>query len=76
MIIKFRVLAVSKETGHYDTDLMRGLFECDHQILDTLDTMQVNNVIHILQQYDWKPTKDKAIQSATHILVPFIKYMK
>ena len=40
MVIEFRVLAVSKEKQSYDTDMLKGVFNADHPMLETVDTLQ------------------------------------
>lgn len=72
MVIEFRVLAVSKETQHYDTDMIRGLFSADHPMLETVDTLPANATITVITQCNWKPTVKEAINTSTHILVPFV----
>ena len=72
MIIEFRVLAISKETQHYDTDLIRGVFSAQHPILDTVDHLPANTVINVVTQCNWKPAVKEVINTDTHILVPFI----
>ena len=72
MIIEFRVLAVSKETQHYDTDLIRGVFSAQHSMLDTVDHLPANAAITVITQCNWKPTVKEVINTDTHILVPFV----
>ena len=72
MIIEFRVLAVSKETQHYDTDLIRGVFSAHHTTLDVVDHLPVNAVINVITQCNWKPTVKEAVNTTTHILIPFV----
>lgn len=72
MIIEFRVLAVSKETQQYDTDMIRGVFSADHPMIETVDHLPPNAVITILTQCNWKPTVKEAINTSTYILVPFV----
>lgn len=71
MIVEFRVLAVSKETQHYDTDLIRGVFSAQHPMLDTVDNLPANAAITVITQCNWKPTVKEVINTDTHILVPF-----
>lgn len=73
MIIEFRVLAISKETQHYDTDLIRGVFSADHPMLETVDTLPANAAITVLTQCNWKPVTKEVVNTPTHILVPFVK---
>lgn len=73
MIVEFRVLAVSKETQQYDTDMIRGVFSADHPMLETVDHLPPNAVITILTQYNWKPIVKEAINTSTHVLVSFVK---
>ena len=73
MIAEFRVLAVSKETQQYDTDMIRGVFSVEHPMLDAVDSLPPNAVITILTQCNWKPTVKEVINTPTHILVPFVK---
>mgnify|MGYP006974443011 CR=1 FL=1 len=72
MIIEFRVLAVSKETQHYDTDLIRGVFSSEHPMLDAVDHLPANAAINVITQSNWKPAVKEVINTSTHILVPFI----
>ena len=72
MIVEFRVLAVSKETQHYDTDMIRGVFSAEHPMLETVDHLPANAAITVITQCNWKPTVKEAINTPTHILVPFI----
>ena len=72
MIVEFRVLAVSKETQHYDTDMIRGVFSAEHPMLEAVDHLPPNSAITVLTQCNWKPTVKEAINTPTHILVPFI----
>lgn len=71
MIIEFRVLAISKETQHYDTDMIRGVFSADHPMLETVDTLPANAAITVLTQCNWKPAVKEAINKGDYILVPF-----
>ena len=73
MVIELRVLAVSKETQQYDTDMIRGLFATEHPMLDAVDSLPLNAAITILTQCGWRPTVKKLINTPTHILVPFVK---
>lgn len=73
MIIEFRVLAISKETQHYDIDLIRGVFSADHPMLETVDTLPANAAITVLTQCNWKPVTKEVVNTPTHILVPFVK---
>ena len=72
MIVEFRVLAISKETQHYDTDMIRGVFSAEHPMLEAVDHLPPNSAITVLTQCNWKPTVKEAINTPTHILVPFI----
>ena len=75
MIKEFRVLAVSKETQQYDTDMIRGVFAVEHPMLDAVDSLPTNATnaaITILTQYGWKPTVKKVVNTPTHILIPFV----
>ena len=72
MVVEFRVLAVSKETASYDTDLIKGIFLSDHPILDTVDTLPITSVIDIISNSNWKATTNKAIVTDNYIFVPFI----
>lgn len=71
MIIEFRVLAVSKETQHYDTELIKGIFDAEHPMLETVDHLPANAAITVLTQCNWKPTVTEVINTANYILVPF-----
>lgn len=73
MVVEFRVLAVSKETQQYDTDMIRGVFSAEHPMLDAVDSLPPNAAITILTQCGWKPTVREAVNTPTHILVPFVK---
>ena len=73
MTFEFRVLAVSKEKGSYDTDMIRGVFKSEHPMLDTVDNLPPNAAITIITQCGWKPTVKEVINTPTHILVPFVK---
>lgn len=73
MIKEFRVLAVSKETQQYDTDMIRGVFAVEHPMLDAVDGLPPNAAITILTQCNWKPTVKEVVNTPTHILVPFVK---
>jgi hypothetical protein len=73
MVVEFRVLAVSKETQQYDTDMIRGVFSAEHPMLDAVDSLPPNAAITILTQCNWKPTVKEAVNTPTHILVPFVK---
>ena len=72
MVIEFRVLAISKETQHYDVDMIRGVFSAEHPMLEAVDHLPPNSAITVLTQCNWKPTVKEAINTDTHILVPFI----
>lgn len=72
MIIEFRVLAISKERGSYDTDLIRGVFGSEHPMLDTVDHLPANAAITVLQQTNWTPTVKAAIDKGDYIFVPFV----
>ena len=72
MIVEFRVLAVSKEQKSYDTDLIKGLFMSDHPTLDVVDTLPITTVMNILADCNWQPIVKEAINTDTHILVPYI----
>ena len=71
MIIEFRVLAVSKETGKYDTDLIRGVFGTDHPMLDAVDHLPAQATISVITA-DWIPVT-KTIQTPNYILVAFTR---
>lgn len=71
MVIEFRVLAVSKEKQSYDVDLLKGVFNTDHPMLETVDTLPVNAAITVVTQCNWKPTVKEAINKGNYILVPF-----
>lgn len=71
MVIEFRVLAVSKETGHYDTDMIRGVFSADHPMLEAVDYLPPNSAITVLTQCNWKPIVKEVINKGDYILVPF-----
>lgn len=73
MVVEFRVLAVSKETQQYDTDMIRGVFAAEHPMLDAVDSLPPNAAITILTQCGWRPTVKEAITTPTHILVPLVK---
>lgn len=73
MVVEFRVLAVSKETQQYDTDMIRGVFSVEHPMLDAVDSLPPNAAITILTQCNWKPTVKEVVNTHTHILVPFVK---
>lgn len=73
MVVEFRVLAVSKETQQYDTDMIRGVFAAEHPMLDAVDNLPPNAAITILTQCGWKPTVKEVVNTPTHILVPFVK---
>ena len=72
MIVEFRVLAISKETQHYDTDMIRGVFSAEHPMLEAVDHLPPNSAITVLTQCNWTPTVKEAIKTSTHILVPFV----
>ena len=71
MVIEFRVLAVSKEKQSYDTDMLKGVFNADHPMLETVDTLPPNAAITVLTQCNWKPIVKEAINKGEYILVPF-----
>ena len=73
MIKEFRVLAISKETQQYDTDMIRGVFSVEHPMLDAVDNLPPNAAITVLTQCNWKPTVKEVVNTPTHILVPFVK---
>lgn len=73
MVIEFRVLAVSKETQQYDTDMIRGVFAAEHPMLDAVDNLPPNAAITVITQCDWEPVTKEVVNTPTHILVPFIK---
>ena len=73
MVVEFRVLAVSKETQQYDTDMIRGIFTAEHPMIDAVDSLPPNAVITILTQCGWRPTVKEVVNTPTHILVPFVK---
>lgn len=72
MIVEFRVLAVSKDKQSYDTDMIRGVFSASHPMLDAVDTLPINAAITVITQCNWKPTVKEAINTNSHILVPFV----
>lgn len=72
MIVEFRVLAVSKEDRNYFTDLLRGVFEIEHPILDTVDTLPVTSTINVISSCGWKALSKEAITSENYIFVPFV----
>ena len=72
MIIEFRVLAVSKEKGSYDSDLLKGVFGADGPILDTVDALPANAAITVAQQANWGPTVREAVNIGNYIFVPFV----
>lgn len=71
MIIEFRVLAVSKEKQSYDTDMLKGVFNVEHPMLETVDALPANAAITVLTQCDWQPTVKEVIDTGNYILVPF-----
>ena len=72
MIVEFRVLAVSKEMRNYDTDYLKGLFDCDHPIIDTVDNLPIQATITVLTNCDWTPvTKPKETDS--YLCIGFVK---
>lgn len=71
MIIEFRVLAVSKEKQSYDTDMLKGVFNVEHPMLETVDALPANAAITVLTQCDWQPTVNEVIDAGNYILVPF-----
>lgn len=71
MVIEFRVLAVSKEKQAYNTDMLKGLFNVEHPMLETVDTLPANAAITVLTQCNWKPTVKEVINKGNYILVPF-----
>ena len=71
MIIEFRVLAVSKEKQSYDTDMLKGVFNVEHPMLETVDALPANAAITVLTQCDWQPTVNEVIDVGNYILVPF-----
>ena len=73
MIKEFRVLAVSKETQQYDTDMIKGVFAAEHPMLDAVDSLPPNACITLLTQCRWKPKVKEAVNTPTHILVTFVK---
>ena len=72
MVTEFRVLAISKEKQQYDTDMIRGIFAVEHPMLDAVDNLPPNAVITLLTQCGWKPVVKEAINTPTHMLVPFV----
>ena len=72
MIKEFRVLAVSKEKQSYDTDMLKGLFNVEHPMIETVDTLPANAAITVLTQCNWTPVVKEAINKGDYILVPFI----
>ena len=72
MVIEFRVLAVSKETQQYDTDLIRGVFSAQHPMLDAVDNLPPNSAINVITQCNWKPAVKEVINTPKYIFVPFI----
>ena len=72
MIIEFRVLAVSKERGSYDTDMIKGVFSADHPMLDAVDHLPAQAAITVIQQTNWKPTVKEVIDKGDYIFVPFV----
>ena len=72
MIVEFRVLAISKETQHYDTDMIRGVFSAEHPMLEAVDHLPPNSAITVLTQCNWTPTVTEVIDTSTHILIPFV----
>ena len=65
MVIEFRVLAVSKEKQSYDTDMLKGLFNAEHPMLEAVDMLPVNAAITVITQCNWKPTVKEAIDKET-----------
>lgn len=73
MIVEFRVLAVSKETAHYNTDLLIGLFGSDHPMLDAVDNLPITATLNILSYTDWVPISEKPTITDEWMLIPHIK---
>ena len=73
MVVEFRVLAVSKETAHYSTDLLRGLFESNHPMLDAVDDLPITATLNILSYTNWVPTSEKPATTDKWMLIPHIK---
>lgn len=71
MIIEFRVLAISKEKQSYNADMLKGVFNADHPMLETVDSLPANAAITVLTQCNWKPAVKEAINKGNYILVPF-----
>lgn len=65
------MLAVSKEKQTYDTDLLKGVFNTDHPMLETVDTLPANAAITVLTQCNWTPAVKEVINKGNYILVPF-----
>jgi hypothetical protein len=53
--------------------MIRGVFSAEHPMLDAVDGLQPNAAITILTQCGWMPTVKEAVNTPTHILVPFVK---
>lgn len=70
-MIEFRVLAVSKEKQSYDTDMLKGVFNIEHPMLEAVDALPANAAITVLTQCNWKPTVKEVIDAGNYILVPF-----
>ena len=73
MIIEFRVLAISKETQHYDTDMIRGVFNADHPMLDAVDNLPITATLNILSYTGWVPISEKPTITDEWMLIPHIK---
>lgn len=72
MIKHFRVLAISKETKSYETDLIRGIFGCNNPTLDVVDTLPPSTTLNVITGDGWNPISD-GIVTETHICIPFVK---
>ena len=72
MIRQFRVLAISKETKSYDTDLIRGVFGCNNPTLDVVDTLPPSTTLNVISDDGWKPISD-GLETETYICIPFVK---
>lgn len=54
MIKQFRVLAISKETKSYESEMIRNVFGCNNPALDVVDTIPPTTALNIITNAGWQ----------------------
>ena len=60
MIIQFRVLAISKETKSYESEMIRNVFGCSNPALDVVDTIPPTTALNIITNDGWQAVSEVA----------------